>query len=248
MERESCAVVIPARFGSTRLPGKPLLRETGKYLIQHTYERALRSRADIVLVATDDERIVKAVRSFGGEARLTSPEHHSGTDRVAEVAESLPHSIIVNVQGDEPEIEPGVIDGVIEALCEESKAEMSSAGCPLDPSRVSDSSIVKVVTDLEGYALYFSRAPIPGSKMLPDIKEGLYLQHLGIYGYRRRVLLRLSQLEPTPLERHEELEQLRALQHGIRIKVILTDTAPPGIDTKEDYEAFVRRYSERPEG
>jgi len=236
------AIVIPARYASTRLPGKPLLRETGKYLIQHTYEQALRSRAEVVIVATDDERIRRAVESFGGKAVLTSASHPSGTDRVAEVARTLPQEIIVNLQGDEPEIDPAVIDSIIRALEDDARADLATAGCPLDDQRlVAGTSVVKVVTDLEGFALYFSRAPIPGSKLLPEIKPGPYLHHFGIYAYRREVLLKLSQLPPSPLEKHEELEQLRALQHGFRIKVVLADKAPPGIDTPDNYAAFVRR-------
>ena len=241
------AVVIPARHGAVRLPGKPLLRETGKYLIQHVYERAaLASCVDEVLVATDDERIRAAVESFGGRAVLTSPQHRSGTDRVAEAARSLHADIIVNVQGDEPEIEPDAIDLAVRLLERHGDADISTLAAPTcDPARLRDPSLVKVVLDSRGYALYFSRAPIPASKSYPDFPPGdshVYLGHIGLYAFRRDSLFRFAGLDRSPLETHEGLEQLRALEHGYRIIVGVCSHQARGIDTPEDYRAFVERW------
>jgi len=241
------AVVIPARYASERLPGKTLLRETGKVLVQHTYERAaLASRIDEVVVATDDQRVIDAVERFGGRAVMTSAEHRSGTDRIAEAARSLDADIIVNVQGDEPEIDPGAIDLVADLLDRHPQADMSTLASPIaDPDRVRDPHLVKVVLDSQGYALYFSRAPIPASKAYPDFPDGdehVYLGHLGIYGFRRDFLFRFATLARTPLEKHEGLEQLRALEHGHRIIVGLCSYQALGVDTPEDYAAFVARW------
>ncbi|MFW6162802.1 MAG: 3-deoxy-manno-octulosonate cytidylyltransferase [Planctomycetota bacterium] len=241
------AVVIPARYASTRLPGKALLRETGKYLVQHTYERAsLASRIDEVVVATDDQRVGEAVQSFGGRALMTSPEHRSGTDRVAEAARSLDADILVNVQGDEPEIEPDAIDMVADLLDRHPDADLSTLASPVaDPERVRDPHLVKVVLDSAGYALYFSRAPIPASTAYPDFPEGdqhVYLGHLGIYAFRRAFLERFASLDRTPLEKHEGLEQLRALEHGYRIVVGICSYQAQGVDTAGDYAAFVARW------
>lgn len=243
------AVVIPARYASERLPAKTLLRETGKFLVQHTYERAaLAARVDEVVVATDDQRVVDAVESFGGRALLTSAEHRSGTDRVAEAARALDADLIINVQGDEPEIEPDAIDLVADLLERHPSADMSTLASPVtEHERVLDPHLVKVVLDSAGYALYFSRCPIPGSKSFPGFPEGdghVYLGHLGIYGFRRHFLFRFSALEPTPLEKHEGLEQLRALEHGHRIVVGVCRHRALGIDTPADYAAFVARWRE----
>ena len=243
----TAAVLIPARYASQRLPGKALLRETGKYLIQHVYERAaLATRADHVVVATDDARIVEAVEAFGGRAVMTSPDHRSGTDRVAEAARALDADVIVNVQGDEAEIDPGAIDMVVDLLDRHPAADMSTLASPVcEPERVRDPNLVKVVLDSRGYALYFSRAPIPASKSYPGFPEGdehVYLGHLGIYGFRRDFLLRFASLGPTPLEKHEGLEQLRALEHGYQIVVGLCSYQPLGIDTPDEYRQFVERY------
>jgi 3-deoxy-manno-octulosonate cytidylyltransferase (CMP-KDO synthetase) len=241
------AVVIPARYTSVRLPGKTLLKETGKYLVQHVYERAsLASLADQVLVATDDERVVDAVESFGGRAVMTSTEHRSGTDRVAEASRDLDADIIVNVQGDEPEIEPEVIDQVIGLLERHPNADMSTLASPIrEMEKVRDPNLVKVVLDTCGYALYFSRAPIPASKSYPELPttEGFnYLGHLGIYGFRRDFLFTFATLDHTPLEQHESLEQLRAIEHGHRIVVGITGYQALGVDTAEDYRDFVERW------
>ncbi|MDQ7780839.1 MAG: 3-deoxy-manno-octulosonate cytidylyltransferase, partial [Planctomycetota bacterium] len=282
-------VVIPARFGSTRLPAKPLLRETGKYLIQHVYERVLEARLDArVVVATDDERIAAAVREFGGEPIMTSRACRSGTDRACEVAcASRGAEIVVNVQGDEPEIEPRNIRALV-ALMGPGQAraragperkrgsqvaanalgvgsgivQMATLACPLaDLKEFLDPSKVKVVLSrrartrcgaLRGFgeALYFSRAPIPrpagapgacGSAATPP--RGA-LRHLGIYAYRREVLLRFASLTPSSLEETERLEQLRAMENGIPIRVGIVEKGSVGIDTPADYRSFVRRYAE----
>jgi len=240
-------VLIPARYASERLPAKTLLRQTGKYLVQHVYERAMvATRVDQVVVATDDERVVEAVESFGGKAVMTSTEHRSGTDRVAEAVCSIEADIVVNVQGDEPEIDPGAIDMVVDLLERHPSADMSTLACPVcEPERLRDPNLVKVVLDSRGYALYFSRSPIPASKSYPDFPEGdehVYLGHLGIYGFRRDFLFRYAALERTPLEKHEGLEQLRAIEHGHQIVVGVCSYQALGIDTPADYREFVRRW------
>lgn len=235
------AVVIPARYASTRLPGKPLLKIGHKLLIQMVYERAKEARcADVVVVATDDERIVAAVESFGGVARRTRTDHVSGTDRVAEVVrEDLPDiDCVVNVQGDEVDIRPEHVDAVAALLEEDPDADMTTLACVMtDREAMADPNQVKVVCDTRGRALYFSRAPIP---FVRDESTGApsFLGHLGIYGYRREFLLKFAELPQTDLERKERLEQLRALEHGYVIRVGLTDTRVFGIDTPEDLERF----------
>ncbi len=235
------AAVIPARYASTRLPGKPLLRETGKYLIQHVYEQVRKCpRLDRVIVATDDERIADAVRSFGGEAVMTSPHHPSGTDRVAEAARGVDCAKVVNVQGDEPEIEPSLVDALIGLL---EGADMATLAAPFErPADAVLSSRVKVVIDRHHNAMYFSRSPIPYS--LGDGPPPLL--HLGLYAYTKAFLLRYVALDRTPLEQAEKLEQLRALEHGYKIKVgIVHWSTTGGIDTPEDYAAFVKRMKEK---
>lgn len=239
--------VIPARYQSTRFPGKPLLRETGKFLIQHVVERAsLAACVDDVIVATDDERIRAAVESFGGKAAMTSPHHRSGTDRVAEAVQHIPADIVVNVQGDEPEIEPDAIDLAVTLLERHPDADMSTLAAPTDdPARLRDPNLVKVVLDTRGYALYFSRAPLPAAKSYPAFPQGdphVYLGHIGLYAFRRDFLFRFASLPPSPLEQHESLEQLRALEHGHKIIVGITSHRAEGIDTPEDYAAFLQRW------
>jgi 3-deoxy-manno-octulosonate cytidylyltransferase (CMP-KDO synthetase) len=236
----SVVAVIPARYASTRLPGKPLLRETGKFLIQHVYERVRRCPAlDGVVVATDDERILQAVRSFGGEAVMTSSRHPSGTDRIAEAVKGLDCAKVVNVQGDEPEMETSLIEDVIGLL--DQGAEMATLAVPFaDADEALQPHRVKVVVDRHHNALYFSRSRIPHGGAAPA------LLHLGIYGYTKAFLQRFVTLDPTALEQAEKLEQLRALEHGYKIKVgIVKAKARGGIDTPEDYAAFVRRTRER---
>jgi 3-deoxy-manno-octulosonate cytidylyltransferase (CMP-KDO synthetase) len=243
-------VVIPARFGSTRFPGKPLVRETGKFLIQHVYEQAsLASCVDEAVVATDDERIRAAVESFGGRAIMTSPAHRSGTDRVAEAVRALKADLVVNVQGDEPELEPEAIDLAVALLERHPDADMSTLAAPVaDPARLRDPNLVKVVLDARGYALYFSRALIPASKSYPELPPGdqhVYLGHIGLYVFRRDFIFRFASLPPSPLETHESLEQLRALEHGHKIIVGITSYQARGIDTPEDYQAFLARWRAR---
>ena len=241
-----CAIVIPARYASTRLPGKPLLRATGKYLIQHVYERACESkRAGEVIVATDDSRIAAAVESFGGRVAMTRKDHPSGTDRVAEVARSLKADVIVNLQGDEPLIDPAALDLLPDLLAKDRDAELATLAVPirsLDDYR--SPNVVKVVCDREGTAMYFSRSPIPHVRDgLPDLSQSqLFLQHLGLYAYRRDALLQLAELPPDRLEETEKLEQLRVLAMGWRIQVGVIAHAGRGVDTPEDYEHFVAQY------
>lgn len=233
--------VIPSRYGSTRLPGKPLLNRTGKPLVQHVWEQVRAASAlDEVIVATDDVRIFDAVQAFGGNALMTSPKHTCGTERVAEAVGSTDADIIVNVQGDEPETAPGELDALVAALVESNSADMATlAFSSEDPELYADPNAVKVVCDHDGFALYFSRSGIPGSRT--GLPEGRFLIHRGIYSYRRSSLIQLAQLPRSPLEAREELEQLRALEHGLSIKVVVTPNAARGVDTPEDYEYFVAR-------
>lgn len=235
----SVAVIIPARLAATRLPNKPLAEIVGKPMIQHVYERAAKAAiVDQVLVATPDDAILEAVIGFGGRAVMTSPDHRSGTDRVAEAAEHLDFlpgdfDIIVNVQGDEPLVDPATIDSVVNAL-RDSDAVMASVCCPLPEGREDDPNVVKVVTDINGYALYFSRSPLPFHRdaSAPYTPK----QHVGLYVYRRNFLRVFPKLEPTPLERAESLEQLRVLENGHRIRMVEIRNAPESVDTPEDLE------------
>ncbi len=227
--------VIPARYSSTRLPGKPLADIAGKPMIQHVYERAsLAKRPQRVIVATDHPLVYETVEHFGGEVILTSPDHPTGTDRLAEVARQCPDvDLIINVQGDEPLIQPEVIDQLAEAFALNPDLQMATLMTEMDQSEYHVPSAVKVITDLQGYALYFSRSLIPFPRVaihLPVYK------HIGIYAYRRDFLLKYAELTPTPLEKTESLEQLRALEHGYRIKVLKTDFKFIGVDTIEDLE------------
>jgi 3-deoxy-manno-octulosonate cytidylyltransferase (CMP-KDO synthetase) len=234
--------VIPARFGSTRLPGKPLLSETGRPLVVHVLENAARARsADRVVVATDDERILAAVRDAGGEAVLTSPDHRSGTDRVAEAARGLPGGVVVNVQGDEPELDPEHLDRLVAALDADPEAGIATLAAPAGPGDDASPHVVKVVVAGSGRALYFSRSPIPyhRDEAVPR------LRHAGVYAFRREALEAFVRTPPTPLERAESLEQLRALESGVAVKVVVVDRVAPGIDTPEDYAAFVARRREK---
>ena len=228
--------VIPARYGSTRLPGKPLAMICGKPVIQRVYERAAQARIpDQVIVATDDQRIMDAVAGFGGTAMMTSVDHPSGTDRLAEVALSYEDvDVIVNVQGDEPMIPPKVIDDLAQAFVDDPELEMATMKTLLQPEDYNNPNAVKVVTDENGYALYFSRSLIPYQRnVVPDFK---WYKHIGIYAYRRDFLLRFAALLPTPLEQVEGLEQLRALENGVKIKVLTTDFQGVGIDTQADLD------------
>jgi 3-deoxy-manno-octulosonate cytidylyltransferase (CMP-KDO synthetase) len=246
-------VVIPARYGSTRLPKKMLLRQTGKTLLQHTYEGAAAAKRPAgVLVATDHAEIAREVERFRGDFLMTSPDCASGTDRVAEAARKVPRAdIIVNVQGDEPEMSPENIDRVIELLEHNPSNQMATLATPLpSPELLNNPACVKVVFDAAGRALYFSRAAIPFIRDLPveNLQEPrpfndppLFYQHLGIYAYRRDALLEFAALPPSPLENAEKLEQLRVLQAGHAILVGVVQHASSGIDTPADYAAFVAR-------
>jgi 3-deoxy-manno-octulosonate cytidylyltransferase (CMP-KDO synthetase) len=240
--------IIPARYGSTRFPGKPLACETGKYLIQHVYEQVTRARrVGRCIVATDDARIEAAVREFGGQVVMTRPDHPTGTDRIAEVVRGLPGAdddIILNVQGDEPEIEPGYLDRLVERLWRGSAdCPIATLACPF-PSNVDprDPNCVKVVVDSAGRALYFSRALIPYPR--DDGRRSEYLLHLGVYAYRRSFLLKLAAWKPGVLEQIEKLEQLRVLEGGIALAVEIVEGACVGIDTPQDYKEFVARCRE----
>jgi len=240
------AIVIPARYASSRLPGKPLLNATGKYLVQHVYENACRTSADAVIVATDDRRIYSAVRSFGGQVMMTRGDHASGTDRVAEVARTLDVDVLVNLQGDEPQLDPATLDLLPRLLHEDPGAPMATLGVPLTSlEQWRDPNCVKLVRDRRGRALYFSRSPIPFVRDgVPDFQRqrGVFLQHLGLYAYRRAFLLELAALPPEPLEELEKLEQLRVLALGYPIAVGIVEHAARGVDTPADYERFVASY------
>jgi 3-deoxy-manno-octulosonate cytidylyltransferase (CMP-KDO synthetase) len=230
-------VIIPARYDSTRFPGKPLCPLKGKPLIQHVYENSKQSRlAKEVIVATDSETIFERVLAFGGKAVMTDKNHPSGTDRIAEVAASLDYDIIVNVQGDEPLIRPEMIDDVITAL-DDTRASIGTLIKKIEvPGEILDYNVVKVVFDKEKFAVYFSRAPIPFRAHHSEIRTPEYYKHIGIYSYRRDVLLALAGMEPTELEKVEKLEQLRAIENGLKIRVKETFLETFGVDTPEDLE------------
>ena len=248
-------VVIPSRFAAVRFPGKPLAKLAGKPMIQHVYERATQAKTpEEVVVATDDQRIIDAVQAFGGRAVMTSPSARSGTERVAEVARQHRAQVVINVQGDEPLIPPTAIDQVAEFLVRHQAVPMASVMRPLtDAESYRSPNVVKVVTDRDGFALYFSRAPIPfvrqetGDKRqetkagptatgspVSGLMSPVWYKHLGLYGYQRHFLLQFPSFEPTPLEQLEGLEQLRALEHGYRIKLLETAHDSIGVDTPED--------------
>lgn len=239
-------VIIPARYDSTRFPGKPLAPLNGKPLIQHAYENSRKSKlAKEVMVATDSKAIFEAVLGFGGKAVMTSNSHASGTDRIAEAAASLDYDIIVNVQGDEPLIRPEMIDDVI-GLLDDKKAAMGTLVKKIEnPEEIFDPNVVKAVFDKDGFAMYFSRAPIPFDRdewsvqqkaKSYELRAKSYYKHIGIYSYRQDVLLSLAKMDPAPLEQIEKLEQLRALANGFRIKVKETLFETVGVDTPQDLE------------
>jgi len=246
------AAVIPARYHSSRFPGKPLVDICGKPMVQHVYERAKESTlVGEIMVATEDDRIADVVRKFGGKVVMTSPDHSTGTERVAEVARGIEAEIIANIQGDEPLIRGAIIDEAIRPIISDESIHISTLKSSI--TRVNDwfnPNVVKVVTDRDGFALYFSRSPIPffrnksgedgrfisleqeyGDDSLPS---GPLYRHIGLYVYRRSLLLSISQMEPTPLEAAEGLEQLRLLENGWRMMVVPTDYHPVGVDTPED--------------
>ena len=250
--------IIPARYGSTRLPGKPLSDIHGRPMVQHVYERASRaSRVDQVIVATDDRRIADVVKAFGGEAALTSMDHASGTDRIAEAARGLREAaIVLNVQGDEPLLDPAAIDVVVAAFDDPAVA-MATVSLPLTAvGDMASPNVVKVVTDARGDALYFSRSPIPavrdggpGGSAAAAVAQGLARRHVGLYGYRRDALMRFAAWPKAPLEVAEGLEQLRAMHNGMKIRVAAMDgEGTPAVDTPDDLEqvrALIGRQNRR---
>ena len=242
MSDQRAIAIIPVRYASTRFPGKPLARETGKFLFQHVYEQtSLASSVARVCVATDDQRIMEAAHQIGAKAILTRADHPNGTSRIAEVVASLPVTecdVIVNVQGDEPEIDPSHIDAAVHALGTDD--DVATLASPFSPDESADDpNIVKVVTNLDHRALYFSRSRVPHS----DRSEALCLKHIGLYVYRRAFLLEYVNWPATPLESAERLEQLRVLEHGRSIAVaVVDDVHSHGIDTPEQYQAFVKRW------
>jgi 3-deoxy-manno-octulosonate cytidylyltransferase (CMP-KDO synthetase) len=236
--------IIPARWGSTRFPGKLLHPIAGQPLLQHVWERCQQAQSlDAVIIATDDMRIAQAAFDWGAEVSLTSSQHASGTDRIAEVARNLRSAThIINVQGDEPLIEPKLIDRLAAALRRDRTLEMITAAHPFEnAAEASSPHQVKVIVDLRGNALYFSRfaIPFPRDRSAP-VK---YLRHQGIYGFRRKTLLQFVKWKSTPLERAESLEQLRALENGVRVYVLITKHGSPGVDTLEDAVALERKLA-----
>ena len=234
--------IIPARWGSTRFPGKPLHLIAGKPLLQHVWERCRRATAlDSVIIATDDMRIAEAAFAWGAEISLTSPDHASGTDRIAEVAAKLRGvSHIINVQGDEPLVDPKLINQLARKMRRDPKIEMITAVHPFsDPAEAQSPHQVKAVLDRKSRALYFSRHAIPYARDTTAPVQ--YFRHQGIYGYRRDLLLRFVRWRPTPLEKAEALEQLRALENGVSIHVVVTKSGSPGVDTPDDARAIERQ-------
>jgi 3-deoxy-manno-octulosonate cytidylyltransferase (CMP-KDO synthetase) len=236
MDDARVVVVIPARYGSTRLPGKPLVTLAGKPMIQRVYERVkLARRVDRIIVATDDERIVKAVEAFGGEARMTRADHRTGTERVAEVAAHEAGEVFVNVQGDEPLLDPVAVDAAVNSLLEEPAASISTVATPIrTPADIMDSNVVKTVLDFDGNALYFSRAPIPWVRDIASKIQVRHLKHLGLYVFQRDALLEYPTLPQGELERIEQLEQLRWMENGWKIRVAEVEHDAISVDVPED--------------
>lgn len=236
--------IIPARYASTRLNGKPLLHIDGKPMIQWVYERAKKAKlTNDVIAATDDRRVFDAVRYFGGKAVMTSTEHRTGTDRIAEAAGGLNVDIIVNVQGDEPLIEPEMIDAAIRPLKNDSEIVVSTLKTKIkDEKELNNPNVVKVVADKNDFALYFSRLPIPYVRdgeqwpVAGGQKNSIHFKHIGLYVYKKDFLLEFARMKPTPLEEAEKLEQLRVLENGYKIKVVETKYDSIGVDTEEDLE------------
>jgi 3-deoxy-manno-octulosonate cytidylyltransferase (CMP-KDO synthetase) len=236
MAKPRVVIVIPARYGSTRLPGKPLAILAGQPMIQRVYERAkLAERADEVLVATDDERIVKAVEGFGGKARMTRSDHRTGTERVAEVAAHVEGDVFVNVQGDEPLLDPVAVDTAIDALLQEPIAAIATVATPIKvPADIMDPNVVKTVLDFDDNGIYFSRAPIPWVRGRDTKIQVRHLKHLGLYVFQRDALLEYPTLPQGELERIEQLEQLRWLENGWKIRVAEVEHDAVSVDVPED--------------
>jgi 3-deoxy-manno-octulosonate cytidylyltransferase (CMP-KDO synthetase) len=234
--------VVPARFASSRFPGKVLAQISSKTMLQHVFERASMARyLTSTIVATDDERVYEAARGFGAPVRMTRADHFSGTDRVAEVASAESAAIVVNIQGDEPLIDPAAIDAAILPLIHDSEVVMATLKKRIeDPREVGDPNVVKVVTNRSDDAIYFSRCPIPFSR--DPAAQGMHFKHIGLYVYRRDFLLSYSSLPVGPLERSERLEQLRALENGYPIRVVETEYESVGVDTPEDLARVTRLF------
>lgn len=259
----SALAVIPARFESTRLPGKPLVDIQGHPLVYHVYRRVSQAKnIERVIVATDHDKVREAVESFGGFAVMTSNHHKTGTERIAEIAQLIPYDIIINVQVDEPMIRPELLDSLVALLNEDTSIQMATLATPLqDLDELDDPNVVKLVTAVSGEALYFSRSAIP-FPFLDNYHHGrhareivsyrnelirFYLKHIGVYAYRKNFLMQFVAWEPTPLEKLERLEQLRALEHGARIHVMITQHSHYGLDTPEDLERFRRIVEKQPD-
>jgi len=235
--------IIPARYQSTRFPGKPLVPILGKLMIQRVYERAQKAKhLERVIIATDDERIFEAARKFGASAKMTSPLHNSGTERAAEVARKIKTPIIINIQGDEPLFEGKMIDQLVEVLQDKSIPMATLMARVSDLSLLDDANRVKVVVDKNGNALYFSRSPLPFQA------SDYFYQHIGIYGFQRDFLLRFVRLRPSRLEKMENLEQLRVLENGYRIRMIETDFATLSVDSPQDIIKVEELLKERKDG
>ncbi len=240
MEKQT-AIIIPARYGSSRLEGKPLLEACGKPVIQWVWEKGSKCKGiDRVIVATDDERIYNACKKFGAEVEMTSTEHKSGSDRIAEVASRHPEiAFIINLQGDEPLIEEDNIRLVRKGVVEDENADISTLVRLIETEdEVNNPNIVKCVFDLNGYAMYFSRSKIPYERSINTSGAWKFYGHLGIYGYKKEALFKMTKLPQSPCEKAESLEQLRALQNGMKIRVSIVNNVPVGIDTIEDFEKF----------
>jgi 3-deoxy-manno-octulosonate cytidylyltransferase (CMP-KDO synthetase) len=246
-EATKVLAVIPARYASQRFPGKPLAPIAGKPMIQYVVERVRRAgQVSQVVVATEDVRIKTAVEAFGGEAVMTRADHHTGTDRVAEVATHVKAEIYVNVQGDEPLIDPGTVDALIEAMLEEDSIQLATPCTAIaHPNDIMDPNIVKVVRDFESNALYFSRAPVPWVRDSAQTVTARHWKHLGLYGFRRDALLEFPTLPPGELEHLEQLEQLRWLENGFRIRVVETDYDAISVDVPSDVPRVEKLLSER---
>lgn len=241
---KNTAIIIPARYGSSRLEGKPLIEVEGKPVIQWVYEKAQQAKlADMIIVATDDERIFNAVKAFGGNVEMTSTEHKCGSDRIKEVVMRHPEiSYIVNLQGDEPLIKPESIDEVAKNVKDDDMADISTLIRKITPQEAENPNLVKCVKDNNGFALYFSRSKIPFER---NEGKAAFYGHLGIYGYKREALIKMTELPQSSYEQSESLEQLRALQNGMKIKTSVVDFVPIGIDTAEDLERFKKVVSRK---
>ncbi|MFI4913263.1 MAG: 3-deoxy-manno-octulosonate cytidylyltransferase [Sedimentisphaeraceae bacterium JB056] len=240
-------VIIPARYDSTRFHGKVLAKETGKYLLQHTYEQVLKAQSvSDVYIATDSNKVFEACREFGGNCIMTSDQHKSGTDRIAEAAANIETDMIINVQADEPEISPDDIDMLAQTMEQNPEVPMGTLVTKIsDPQWLDNTNVVKAILDTKGRAIYFSRAPIPHNRDKGCGSCELAYRHLGIYAYQKEFLLQITKMPQTPLEKCESLEQLRVIENGYPIITAKVDASPEGIDTQPQYEDFVERMKNK---